>query len=151
VAFSKSGDIIPADPSTALSRTITVNNKAIHLGLRAINTTDIRDNILAILLCIKKGKQVAISMRAMSETDKYFVRTENSGLELLDPNSFDQLECRDIRICVGQKRRTRKTLSPLPEAAAQGNETVVKLPPRWKYTSVGRIQAELRLRESIIF
>jgi hypothetical protein len=125
-----------------------VNNTGVHLGLRAINTTDIRDNILAILLCIKKGKQVAISMRAISETDKYFVRTENSGLELLDPNSFDQLECRDRRICVG---RERKTLSPIPEAAAQGNETVVKLLPRWKYTSVGRIQAELRLRGSIIF
>ena len=118
-AFSKSGEIIPVNPS---SGAITVNNKGIHLKLRVL--TDIRENMLAILPCTKKGKQVAISVRAISETGNYFMRTENSRL---DSNYFSQLEYRERSICVRQERPIRKNLSPLPEAAAHGNKTVVKL------------------------
>jgi ankyrin repeat protein len=124
-AFSNSGDIIPVNPSSTLSGAITVNNKGIHLKLRVTEGKDIRGNWLAILPCTEKGKQLGIFMRAISETGEYFVRGD--PLVILDPKSLGKSKYRERSICVRQNRLRPKNQSSLPEAAAHGNEVVVKL------------------------
>jgi hypothetical protein len=127
VAFSKSSEIIPVNPSSALSGAITINNKGVHLKLCITDREIIEDTRFTILPYTKQGKQVAISVRAISETGEYFMRLENSGLELLDPKETSQSKYRERSIGVRQKRPTLKNLSLLPEAAARGNVTVVEL------------------------
>ena len=82
---------------------------------------------LPILPCTKKGEEVAIYVRAISETREYFVRTESHRLELLNPREIGQSEYRERSICVRQMRLTRKNQSPLPRTAGNGHEAVVKL------------------------
>ena len=124
-AFFNSGEIIPFNPSSTLSGAITVNNKGIHLKLHF--RTVFQDVGLAILPCIENGKEVAIYLRAMSETNEYFVRTLSDRLELLNLKDFSQSEYREKSICVRQERRIRKNQSSLPRAAAGGHKAVVKL------------------------
>jgi hypothetical protein len=72
-AFFNSGEIVSFNPSSTLSGAITMNNKGIHLKLHF--RTVFQDVGLAILPCGENGKEVAIYLRAMSETNEYFVRT----------------------------------------------------------------------------
>jgi ankyrin repeat protein len=124
-AFFNSGEIIPFSPSSTLSGAITVNNKGIHLKLHFRTVS--QDVGLAILPCIENGKEVAIYLKAVSETKEYFVRTLSDRLELLNLKDFSQLEYCEKSIYVQQERRIRKNQSPLPRAAANGHEVVVKL------------------------
>jgi hypothetical protein len=73
-AFFNSGEIIPFNPSSTLSGAITVNNKGIHLKLHF--RTIFQDVGLAILPCRENGKEVAIYLRAMLETE-----CQGAGLE----------------------------------------------------------------------
>ena len=122
-AFFNSSEIIPFIPSSTLSGAITVNNKGIHLKLHF--KTLFQDIGLAILPCTDNGKEVAIYLRAMSETKEYFVRTLSYMFELL--KDFSQSEYREKSICVRQERRIRKNQSSLLRATANGLEAVVKL------------------------
>jgi len=97
-AFFNSGKIIPFNPPSTSSGPITVNNKGIHLKLYF--RTIFQDVGLAILPCIKNGKEVAIYLRAMSETKEYFVRTLSDRFELLNLKDFSQSEYREKSICV---------------------------------------------------
>src|ERR1700733_3963544 len=124
-AFFNSGEIIPFNPSSTLSGAITVNNKGIHLKLHF--RTVFQDVGLAILPCIENGKEVAIYLRAMLETEEYFVRTLSDRLELLNLKGFGQSEYREKSICIRQERGIRKNQSSLPKAAANGHVAVVKL------------------------
>ncbi|KAH6681655.1 putative ankyrin repeat-containing protein [Halenospora varia] len=124
-AFFNSGEIIPFNPSGTLSGAIMVNNKGIHLKLYF--RTVLQDVGLAILPCIENGKEVAIYLRAMSETKEYFVRTMSDRLELLNLKDFSKSEYCEKSICVRQERRISKNQSSLPRAAANGHEAVVKL------------------------
>jgi ankyrin repeat protein len=124
-AFVNSGEVIPFNPSSTLSGAITVNNKGIHLKLHF--RTVFQDVGLAILPCIENGKEVAIYLRAMSETKEYFVRALSNRLELLNLKDSSQSEYSEKSICVQQERRIRKNQSLLPRAAADGHEAVVKL------------------------
>ena len=126
-AFVHSSEIIPFNPSSTLSGAITVNNKGIHLKLRFKDRTSFRGVGLAILPCKEKGKEVAIYVRAISETKEYFVRTQSDKLELLNLKDLSLLKCREKSICVRQERLTHKNLSSLPRAAAYGDKAVVKL------------------------
>ncbi|KAI9765362.1 MAG: hypothetical protein M1840_007442 [Geoglossum simile] len=73
-AFFDSHKIIPFNSSSNLSGAISVNNKGIHLKLRfrSTDSASFQDNVLAILPCTEEEKEVAIYMRAMSETKEYF-------------------------------------------------------------------------------
>src|SRR3984885_498967 len=124
-AFFNSGEIIPFNPSSTLSGAITVDNKGIHLKLHF--RTVFQDVGLAILPCIENGKEVAIYLRAMLETEEYFVRTLSDRLELLNLKDFGQSGYREKSICIRQERRIRKNQSSLPKAAANGHVAVVKL------------------------
>jgi len=115
----------PFNPSSTLSGVITVNNKGIHLKLYF--RTVFQDVGLAILPCRENGKEVAIYLRAMSETKEYFVRTLCDRLELLDLKDFRQSEYHEKSICVQQERRIRKNQLSLPRAAEKGHEAAVKL------------------------
>jgi len=124
-AFFNSSEIIPFNPSGTLNGAITVNNKGIHLKLHFRTVS--QDIGLAILPCIENGKEVAIYLRAMSETKEYFVRTQSDTLELLNLKDFSQSEYCEKSICVQQERRIRRNQSLLPRAAANGHKAVVKL------------------------
>jgi ankyrin repeat protein len=124
-AFFNSSKIILFNPSSTLSGAITMNNKGIHLKLHF--RTIFQDVGLAILPCIENGKEVAIYLRAMSETKEYFVRTLSDRLELLNLKDFSRLEYREKSICVRQERWVRKNQSSLLRATANGREAVVKL------------------------
>ena len=124
-AFFNSGEIIPFNPSSTLSGAITVNNKGIHLKLHF--RTIFQDVGLAILPCRENGKEVAIYLRAMLETEEYFMRTLSDRLELLNLKDFGQSEYREKSICIRQERRIRRNQSSLPKAAANGHVAVVKL------------------------
>src|SRR3954468_18488660 len=78
--------------SSALSGAITVKNKGIHLKLRF--RTVFQDVELAILPYIENGKEAVIHLRAMSETNEYFVRTLSDRLKLLNLEGFSQSEYR---------------------------------------------------------
>jgi hypothetical protein len=54
---------------------------------------------LTILPCTKKGEEVAIYVRAISETREYFVRTESHRLELLNLKEISQSEYRERSMC----------------------------------------------------
>jgi hypothetical protein len=124
-AFFNSSEIIPFIPSSTLSGAITVNNKGIHLKLHF--KTLFQDIGLAILPCTDNGKEVAIYLRALSETKEYFVRTLSDGLVVLNLKDFSQREYCEKSICVRQERRIRKNQSSLLRATANGHEAVVKL------------------------
>jgi hypothetical protein len=128
-AFSDSRKIISFNSSSNLSGVISMNNKGIHLKLRfrSTDSAKFQDDVLAILPCTEKGKEVVIYMGAMSETKKYFMRTESHRLELLDPGDFSWSEYREKSVCVLQERLTRKNQSPLLRAAEIGHKAVVKL------------------------
>ncbi|KAI9867970.1 MAG: hypothetical protein M1813_007792 [Trichoglossum hirsutum] len=128
-AFSNSREIISFNSSSSLSGVISITNKGIHLKLRfrSMDNAKFQDDVLAILPCTEKGKEVAIRMRAISETKEYFVRTESHRLELLDLRDFSQSEYREKSVYVLQERLTRKNQSPLLRAAENGHEVVVKL------------------------
>ena len=55
---------------------------------------------LAVLLYIESGKEIAIYLKAMSETEEYLVRTLSDRLELLNLKDFSQLEYREKSICI---------------------------------------------------
>ena len=124
-AFSNSGEIVPFNLSSTISGDITVSNKGVHLKLPF--RTVIPDVGLAILPCIENGKLVAIYLRAMSESEEFFVRTMSDKLVLHDLNDFSQSEYRAKSICVRQERWIHKNKPSLPRAAANGNKAVVKL------------------------
>jgi ankyrin repeat protein len=124
-AFFNSGEIIPFNPSGTLSGAITVNNKGIHLKLDF--GTVLQDVGLAILPCIENGKEVAIYLRAISETNECFVRILSDRLELLNQKDSSQSAYRKKSICVRQERRIRKNESSLLKTAAKGHEAVMKL------------------------
>ena len=123
-AFINSGHIIPSNRSKTLSGAITVNNKGIYLKLRLAPNFQDRP---AILPCTENGQEVAIYLRAMSETEEYFVRTRANGLKLLDPKDLSLSQYQERNICVRQERRMRKNQSSLQWAAANGQEAIVKL------------------------
>jgi len=135
-AFSGSGDIIPVNPSSTLSGAITVNNKGIHLKLLVTDRNGVRDTRLAILPCEKKGKQVQIPLRVISETGGYFERIEDDyyptwfGPAIKSPfgkKDVGESKYRERNICVRQNRLRPKNQPPLLEAAGHGKDMVVKL------------------------
>jgi len=131
-AFSNSNKIISPSSSSTLGGAITMNNKGIHLNLRFMDMdrTSFQDVTLAFIPCTvegEKGKKVAIYVRAISETKEYFVRVRSDRPELLNLKDFGKLRYREQSICVRQERLTRKNQLPLPKAAENGHEAVVRL------------------------
>ena len=107
--FAQSSKIIPLDSSSTLSGAISVNNKGIYLKVRFmdIDKIHLQRVKLAILPCAveeETGKLVGIYLRAMSEANEYFIRTNNCRFEVLSRKDFDHSKYPEKTICVRQER-----------------------------------------------
>ncbi|RFU30044.1 hypothetical protein B7463_g6282, partial [Scytalidium lignicola] len=130
-AFIDSREIIPLNSSSILSGAITVS-KGIHLKLQLvdIDRTSSQDVIQAIIPCIVEGeeeKRVALYLKAMPETNEYFMRTQSYDLNLVSPNDYNQLKYQEKSICIRQERLMQKVRSPLLLAAKKGHKAIVQL------------------------
>jgi hypothetical protein len=116
-ASLNSSEIILFNSSSSLSGAITANNKGIHLKLCIIYRTEFPDVGFAILPRAKEGEEVAIHVRAMSETKEYFLRIMSYRLNLLNLKGFSQSAYHERSICVRQHRLTCENQSWLLRAA----------------------------------